>query len=53
MVDKGNRGRYKVLDDTRREFIREILYKNTTIIAIPHSKIYFVDTFGDFPHTVE
>ena len=37
----------------QREFLREILYKNIAIIAIQHSEIYFVDTFGDFPHTVE
>ena len=38
---------------TRREFFREILYKNIAIIAIQHSKIYLVDTFGDSSHTVE
>ena len=38
---------------TRREFLRKILSKNTAIIAIQHSKMYFVDTFGDFSHTVE
>ena len=38
---------------TRREFLREILYKNIAITAIQHSKIYFVDTVGDFSHTVE
>ena len=38
---------------TRREFFREILYNDIAIIAIQHSKIYFVDTFGDFSHTVE
>ena len=38
---------------TRREFLREILYKNIAIIAIQHSKMYVVDTFGDFSHTVE
>ena len=38
---------------TRREFLREIFYKNIAIIAIQHSKMYFVDTFGDFSHTVE
>ena len=42
-----------VICATRREFLREILYKNIAIIAIQHSKIYFVDTFGDFSHTVE
>ena len=26
---------------------------NITILAIHHSKIYFVDTFGEFSHTVE
>ena len=35
---------------TRREFLRDVLYKN---IAIVNSKMYFVDTFGDFSHTVE
>ena len=40
-------------DCTRREFLREILYNNIAIIAIQHSNIYFVDTFGDFSHTVE
>ena len=38
---------------TRREFLRDILYNNIAIIAIQHSKIYFVDTFGDSSHTVE
>ena len=38
---------------TRSEFLREILYKNIAVIAIQHSKMYFVDTFGDFYHTVE
>ena len=38
---------------TRREFLREILYNNIAIIAIKQSKIYFVDTFGDFSHIVE
>ena len=38
---------------TRGEFCREIIYNNIVIIAIQHSKIYFVDTFGDFSHTVE
>ena len=37
----------------RREFLREILYNNIAIIAIQHSKIYIVDIFGDFSHTVE
>ena len=37
----------------RREFLREILYNNIDIIAIQHSKTYFVDTFGNFSHTVE
>ena len=41
------------LATTRREFLREILYKNIAIIAIQHSKMYFVDTFDDFSHTVE
>ena len=40
-------------DNARREFLREILYINIAIIAIQHSKRYFVDTFGDFSHTVE
>ena len=38
---------------TRREFLKEIIYKNIAIIAIQHSKIYFVDNFSDFSHTVE
>ena len=42
-----------IRQDTRREFLREILYNNIVKIAIQHSKIYFVDTFGDFSHTVE
>ena len=33
--------------------MREILYNNIAIIAVQHSKMYFVDTFDDFPHTVE
>ena len=37
----------------RKEFLREILYKNIAIIAIQHSKMYFVDTFGDSSHIVE
>ena len=39
--------------NARKEFLREILYNNIAIIAIEHSKIYIVDTFGDFSHTVE
>ena len=35
----------------RKEFLREII--NIAIIAIQHSKMYFVDTFGDFSHTIE
>ena len=38
---------------TRRELLREILYKNIAIIAIQHGKMDFVDIFGDFSHTVE
>ena len=38
---------------TRREFLRQILHNNIAIIAIQHSKTYFVDTFGDFSHTVD
>ena len=38
---------------TRKEFLKKILYNNIAIIAIQHSKTYFVDTFGDFSHTVE
>ena len=38
---------------TRREFFSEILYNNIAIIAIHNSNINFVDTFGDFSHTVE
>ena len=41
------------LDSARREFLREILYKNIAIIAIQNSKMYFFDTSGDFSHTVE
>ena len=37
----------------RKEFLREILYKNIAIIAYQHSKMYFVETFGDFSHAVE
>ena len=39
--------------DARRDFFREILHKNIAIIAIQQSKIYLVDIFGDFSHTVE
>ena len=42
-----------VMARARREFLREILDKNIAIIAIQHSKIYFVGTFGDFSYTVE
>ena len=42
-----------MVETTRREFLREILYKNIARIAILHSKMYFVDTSGDFSHTVE
>ena len=38
---------------TRREFFREILYNDMAIISIQHGKIYSVETFGDFSHTVE
>ena len=34
-------------------FFKEILYNNIARIAIQHSKMYFVATFGDFSHTVE
>ena len=37
---------------TRRGFLREILYKSIAIIAIQHNNMYFVDTSGDFSHTV-
>ena len=37
---------------TRREFLREIVYRNIAIVAIQHNKMYFVDAFGDFSHTV-
>ena len=33
----------------RREFLREILYKNIAIIAIQHSKMYFVEPLAIFP----
>ena len=36
----------------RSEFLTKILYKNIAIIAIQHSNMYFVDTSGDFSHTV-
>ena len=36
---------------TERIFERN--WKNIAIIAIHRGKIYFVDTFGDFSHTVE
>ena len=39
-------------DTTRRVFFWEILYKNIPIIAIQHGKMDFVDTFGNFSHTV-
>ena len=39
--------------DTRREFLKEILYNDIAIIAIHHSKINFIDTFGESSHTVE
>ena len=42
----------KLENCTRREFLREILYKLIAIIAIQHSNVYFVDTSGDFSHTV-
>ena len=38
--------------NTERIF-RVFLYDNIAIIAIQHRKIYFVDTLGDFPHTIE
>ena len=38
---------------SRRKFWKEILYKNIPIIAIQHSKMHFLDTFGDFSHTVK
>ena len=34
-------------------FEGNFFYKNIAIIVIQHSKIYFVNTFGDFSHTVE
>ena len=34
-------------------FFREILYENIAITAAQHSEMHFVDTFGDFSHTVE
>ena len=33
--------------------MKEIFDYNIAIIAIQHSKIYFVDTFGDFSYTVQ
>ena len=44
---------FVILGCTRREFLREILYENIAIIAIQHRKIYFVDIFSNFSHTVE
>ena len=45
MVSQSTRNRTeKKNHGTRREFLRENLYKNIAIIAI----MYFVDTFGDF-----
>ena len=41
------------IERTRREFSREILYNNIEIITIRNSKIYIVETFGDFSHTIE
>ena len=42
-----------VAQPTQREFFRKILYKNIAMIAIQHIEMYFVNTFGDFSHTVE
>ena len=42
-----------ILQSTQREFLREILYNNIAIIAIQHSKVHFLDTFGYFSHTGE
>ena len=41
------------LNSSRLSIIIEILYNNIAIVAIQHSKTYFVDSFGDFSHTVE
>ena len=37
------------LYNTRREFLRGILYNNIAIIAIQHGKIYFLTTLAIFP----
>ena len=42
-----------ISNHARSGFLREILYENIAIIAIQHSKLYFVDTFGDFCHSVK
>ena len=52
-VQETSKQKIEDLYPTRKEFLREILYNNIAIIAIQHSKIYFVDTFRDFSHTVE
>ena len=52
-MNNGIQNRFSLLYYTRGEFLRKILYNNIAIIAIQHSKINFVDTFGDFFHTVE
>ena len=44
---------FNIWAPTRKEFLREILYKNIAIIAIQHSKMYFFGTLGDFSHTVQ
>ena len=48
-----NENKTNTNQNARREFLRKILYSNIVIIAVQHSQIYFVDTFGDFSHTVE
>ena len=47
-------GHSKVVTIFQQYYTERIFKKNNiALIAIQHSKIYFVDTFGDFSHTVE
>ena len=52
-IDNNKKPKLELVSIARRKFLMEILYTNITIIAIQHSKMHFVDTFGDFSHTVE
>ena len=40
------------INNTRKEFLREILYNNIAIIAIQNSKTNFLDTFSDFSQRI-